>query len=113
MRTQLQQHTITLLRKLGKKGSIPPKASAGICYNIEYVTSSSIHWIFKDYNKVVARWKYFSGSFIYPVPPSKNANVSDAVRAYGTDCWVGTYGDMRRKFARYLAREFSKRYPVK
>lgn len=112
MQTKQQEHTIQLLRKLGKKESIPRYAWTGICYNIRQATGVKINVIFPEYFTIMRRWKYFSTLDGYPVPPSKQDTSSNsAINAYGKDMWTGTYGEMRRMFARYLVREFTKLYP--
>jgi len=114
MQTEQQKQALALLRKLGKKDSIPPEAYTGICYNIERVANFTLNEIFPEYEQIAERWKYFSGNLILPVPPSKKECTKEAAAAAyynATALWTGTYGDMRRMFARYLVREFTKLYP--
>jgi len=112
MQTKQQQQALALLRKLGKKDSIPPYAWTGICYNVRHFAGAQIDVIFPEYFTIMRRWKYFSTLDSYPIPPSKQDTSSkSAMNEYGKDMWTGTYGEMRRMFARYLVREFSKLYP--
>jgi len=116
MRTQLQQQTITFLQKLGEKGSVPPQACFGICQNVFIAVGEHLINVFPEYTKIKENWRYYSGSYVSPVPVNKySANDAyssmDAYWDTSFNKWSGTYGDMRRMFACYLANEFSKLYP--
>jgi len=116
MRTQIQQQTITFLRKLGEKGSVPPQACFGICQNVFIAVGEHLINVFPEYTKIKENWCYYSGCHPSPVPVNKHSanDAYSSMDAYFDNSlkkWSGTYGDMRRMFARYLACEFSKLYP--
>jgi len=109
MQTEQQKQALALLHELGKKGSVPALPLVGICANIRNQVKCSLNNTFPEYYSVITRWKYYSGKPTFPVPLSLTEN--NCVNAYGKDMWTGTYGEMRRMFARYLVREFTKLYP--
>ncbi len=98
MTKQQQKDLVALLKKLGKADSVPDRTKFGVCYHIEkilYITTVP------DYVDIIRRWKHFSGETAYPVGGRLQYHRTN-------NLWTGTQGQLRRKFARYVAREIKK-----
>ncbi len=96
------QTIVKCLRTLGKKDSIP-KNIYGLCRNIPDMVGLELEDL-PNYFTIVAKWKHYSGRLSYPIPFGKSASES----FWQSPRWSGTYGDLRREFARYLAYEYTK-----
>lgn len=97
---------VKILKKLGKKDSTPQSKRVGIC---ALFTIQAAFFSLKDlpnYDNIVRKWQHFSGNPLFPIP-HKSENPANAYLGVH-DLWAGEYGEMRRKFARYLAREYQK-----
>ena len=108
---------IKLLKELGRKNSEPPCGCGprtGLCCIVEQMTGSSIKDTFPNYAKIALKWRYSSGSVLFPVPPTKKERNKPVTASHffswESSFWTGEYGNMRRMFARYLAREFRKEF---
>ena len=95
---------VKILKKLGKKDGIQRnRTSVCVCFRIQ--TLFSLEEL-PNYHNLVRKWRHFSGNPVFPIPHKREKPHLAYLRC--SDLWAGEYGEMRRKFARYLAREYQK-----
>lgn len=108
MKKKQIQFVIKALRKLGKKDCVLINTTFGLCANIQLETGIYLSDL-PNYYYIISGWKYFSGDSYYPVTcPGIKLRGHILYHSHRNNLWSGEYGEMRRKFARYLAREYTK-----
>lgn len=96
---------VKILKKLGKKDGTPRSKKVGLCQHFANKALFSLKDL-PNYDNIVRKWQHFSGNLVFPIPHKCEKPHLAYLRL--SDLWTGEYGEMRRKFARYLAREYQK-----
>lgn len=112
----IKTRLLSALRAIKKQSEYVRLMSGGICHELKSFSDNLGSHDLKPY---FITWRYFSGSVVYPVPPTKSALRRWWSRVRGTslesaharfsnatvrEMWTGEYGELRRDLLDHIIR---------